>query len=291
MTFILFFYGTINSSLLKKYVLKLQKEPEHTRNLLTIFSILISRHSTHTVKSTHLKCMSWWIFHPRINLDKKWEHFWPLKALNPFLSKLHPREPPSWFLSPRMVLSVPGFHIHGALKYIRFLSGLFLGRFASSIHVALESWALACSLQRGFPSRGCTTLCPVYLHGPLGVSLTLGRKLLWTFSSTSLGERKYLFSSGGSGIPGASSMCSFGRFCQTAFQWDCINQLSHQESVELFSHGSTGAVSSMKAKPGLFPKGSTPRPSNRRGEKNILKMKTTSQGKSWPQLSRLWPGS
>ena len=141
---------------------------------------------------THLKGISWWIFHLGIYLcnhhwDKKL-HFLPLKALNLFLSSPNPREPPSWFLSSRMVLPVPGFHVNGATQYTPFCLVSFSQGYMS--HPSMLPWLVGlwyihCSvvfLCVHIPPLIRSTFC-----GRLCMSQVLGRKLLGTFSSTSMG--------------------------------------------------------------------------------------------------------
>lgn len=141
-------------------------------------------------------------------------------------------------------------------------------------------------------SSGNANFIDSTFHRHLVVSRVPARKLLWTLS-TSSSEDKWLFPLGTSGTPGALRRY---RFCQTTFQGGFITHPSHRVPTEHFWNGNRGMVSPLKSKSQAFPKGESKRESpgseqQERKEKTIHKMKTTPQRGSWPQLSRLWPGS
>lgn len=124
-----------------------------------------------------------WVYICITTTENEKLHLWSLKALNPFWSSPHPREPPSWFLSPREVLPVPGFHTEHT-----FLSGLFLSTLSvQSVHPRCPGfWYL--HFRVVFLCVDIPPLIHATFYGRLCMSWFLGGKLLWTFLSTSIGD-------------------------------------------------------------------------------------------------------
>lgn len=124
-----------------------------------------------------------WVYICVTTTENKKLHLWSLKALNSSWSSSHPRELPSWFPSPGEVLPVFGFHTEHT-----FLFGLFLSRLSvQSVHPCCPGfWYL--HFRVVFLCVDIPPLIDTTFYGHLCMSQFLGRKLLWTLLSTSVGD-------------------------------------------------------------------------------------------------------
>lgn len=177
-----------------------------------------------------------WVYICVTSTENKKLHLWSLKALNSFRSSPSPREPPSWFPSPGKVWPVLGFHRTHLSVWPLSLKAV------CPVCPSTLPWVPASSFQSSFPLCGYITLNPCYLLWSFVYVPVLRRKAavntlvhiywwcehsgscLWVNVST-------FFLLGKNGIPETFGMCIFGKFCQIAFQQDCISQLCHQEPI------------------------------------------------------------